>query len=141
MSHDLVGQKLSPLRVAITEHSVRNYCRAVGQPWDGIVPWLYLAHAGGDQVSSPDRIDRLSGRAALYPLPGSFKRILVGGMEWQFGVRPCVGDILTIEACYTSVKEKRGERSGAMIISTLELTFTNDQNERVAWQRLTRIHR
>lgn len=105
------------------------------------MPWLYLAHAGGDQVSSPDRIDRLSGRAALYPLPGSFKRTLVGGMEWQFGVRPCVGDVLTIEGCYTSVDEKRGERSGAMIISILELVFTNERNERVAVQRLTRIHR
>lgn len=141
MSQDLVGHNLSPLRVAITEHSVRRYCRAVGQAWDGIVPWLYLAHAGGDQVSSPDRIDRLSGRAALYPLPGSFKRTLVGAMEWQFGVRPRVGDMLTIEARYTSVKEKRGERSGTMIISTLELTFTNDKNERVALQRLIRIHR
>lgn len=141
MWQELVGKPLPSLRVTVTEESVRRYCKAIGIPWDGIVPWFYLAHAGGDKVSSPDRVDRLSGRAALYPLPGSFKRTLVGGMEWQFGIRPCVGDILTIEGCYTSVKEKHGKRSGAMIISILELIFANDHNERVALQRLTRVHR
>jgi hypothetical protein len=141
MSHDLVGKRLPPLDVTIMEDDVRRYCRAVAKPWDGIVPWFYLAHVGGNQVSPPDRVDRLSGRPALYPLPGSFKRTLVGGMEWEFLVRPRIGDRITIEACYTSVKEKTGERSGIMIISTLELTFTNHQNEKVAVQRLARIHR
>jgi hypothetical protein len=52
-----------------------------------------------------------------------------------------VGDVLTIKGKCTSMQEKQGARSGPMTISTLELTYTNDRNEQVAWQRLTRIHR
>ncbi len=141
MVDDLVGQELPPLRVELTEYDVRRYCRAVGRLWDGMVPWLYLANCGGDQISAPARTDRLSGRPTLFPSRGPSERVVVGGQEWQFGVRPCVGDVLTIKGCCTSMKEKHGARSGPMTISTLELTYTNDRNERVAWQRLTRIHR
>lgn len=141
MVSDLVGQGLPPLQVEITEHDVERYCRAVGQPWDGTVPWLYLANCGGNQVSSPPRTDRLSGRPTMFPSRGPTERVVVGGQEWQFGVRPCVGDVVTIKGCCMSMQEKQGARSGPMTISTLELTYTNDRNERVAWQRLTRIHR
>jgi hypothetical protein len=106
-----------------------------------MVPWLYLANCGGDQISAPRRTDRLSGRPTLFPSRGPTERVVVGGQEWQFGVRPCVGDVLTIKGSCTSMQEKQGARSGPMTISTLELTYTNDRNERVAWQRLTRIHR
>jgi hypothetical protein len=140
MWQDLVDKPLPVLRAAITEDGVRRYCKAIGKPWDGTVPWFYLAHVGADQAP-PTRPDMLSGRAALYPLPGSFTRTLVGGMKWKFGVRPRLGDELSIEARYTSFKETHGQSSGTMIISHLEITFTNDRNERLAVQTLIRIHR
>ncbi len=138
---DLVGYELPPLQVEITEHDVRRYCRAVRRQWDGWVPWLYLANCGGDQVASPERADRLSGRPTLFPSRGPTERVVVGGQEWRFGVRPRVGDVVTIKGSCTSMEEKQGARSGPMTISTLELTYTNDRNEQLAWQRLTRIHR
>ena len=138
---NLIGQKLPTLQVEVTEYDVKRYCRAVGHPWDGVVPWLYLANCGGDQISSPDRTDRLSGRATLFPSRGATERVVVGGHEWEFGVRPCVGDVLTIEGFCASMEEKQGARSGPMTISTLEVTYTNDRNEQVARQRLKRIHR
>jgi hypothetical protein len=141
MMRDLVGYELPPLRVQITEHDVRRYCRAVRRVWDGKVPWLYLANCGGDQVSSPERTDRLSGRPTLFPSRGPSERVVVGGQEWRFGVRPRLGDVVTIKGSCTSMEEKQGARSGPMTISTLELTYTNDRNEQLAWQRLTRIHR
>src|SRR5688500_18345729 len=112
MVSDLVGQELPALRVEVTEHDVRRYCRAVRRPWDGMVPWLYLANCGGDQISSPERTDRLSGRPTLFPSRGPTERVVVGGQEWQFGVRPRVGDVLTIKGKCTSMQEKQGARSG-----------------------------
>ena len=140
-SGSIVGEPLPPLRATITEDAVRRYCRAVDQPWNGRVPWLFLASLGADQAPPSDRTDGLSGRPVLYPVPGSFQRNLVGGMEWEFGARPNVGDELTISARFVSVKERQGQRSGTMFISVLEMTFTNQLGEKVAVQRLTRVHR
>lgn len=137
----IVDQPLPPLRATITEEAVRRYCRAIDQPWNGRVPWLFLASLGADQSPPSDRPDGLSGRPMLYPIPGSFQRTLVGGMEWDFGARPNVGDELILNARFLSVKERQGQRSGTMFISVLEITFTNQLGEKVAVQRLTRVHR
>jgi hypothetical protein len=93
-----VGRPYPPIVATIGEKAVRRYCRAVGRPFDGRVPWLFLASLGADQAPPSTRADGLSGRATSYPLDIPLERSVVGGQEWDFARRPRLGETLTIDA-------------------------------------------
>ncbi len=137
----LIGRDFPPIAVTITEEGVRRYCQALGRVHDGKVPWLYLAHVGAEQGPALGRADALSGRAAFFPIDLPLRRVVVGGMAWEYGTRPQIGDSLTLFGRYTSLEERPGQRSQSMIVSVLEVRFITPAGERAATQRLTRIHR
>jgi hypothetical protein len=137
----LVGRTYPAVQARITEEAVRRYCRAIGRPYDGRVPWLFLAHLGADRAPPVQRADGLSGRAHFYPLPLPVERLVIGGMAWEFGRRPALGDTLTLQGRLASLEEREGRDSGQMLISVLEITYTDARGDWVATQRTTRIHR
>lgn len=136
-----VGRDFPPVQAVITEEGVRRYCQAFGREYDGRVPWLYLTHLGAEQGPALGRADALSGRAAFFPIDLPLKRVVVGGMEWEYGTRPRIGDALTMIGRYSSLEERRGQHSQSMIVSVLEVRFMSPAGERAATQRLTRVHR
>ena len=69
-----------------------------------------------------------------------FDRILDGGIEYDF-IRPIrVGDILASLPKIKSFTE-RESKSGKMVLSVIEITFTNQNGQMVARSRQTLIHR
>src|SRR5262249_30027796 len=117
------------------------YCRAVGRPFDGRVPWLFLASLGADQAPPSTRADGLSGRATSYPLDIPLERSVVGGQEWDFTRRPRIGETLTIGARYVSIEERVGRPSARMVITVPEVPFAAADGRRVPTQRLTAVRR
>ena len=69
-----------------------------------------------------------------------FKRILDGGIEFDFFQPVHAGDILTSVLGITSIDEREG-KSGKMILSLMETTYINQGGAVVAKARQTLIHR
>ncbi|HLI27110.1 MAG TPA: MaoC family dehydratase N-terminal domain-containing protein [Chloroflexota bacterium] len=136
----LVGRTFPPLRATISEEAVRRYCRAIGRPWDGTVPWSFLAHLGADQAAEPLGPEGLSGRPQLHPLPLPTARRMVTAVAWELGRRPQVGDTLLLEARLAALEQREGRR-GPILLSVVEITYTTLQGEWVATQRSTCEHR
>src|SRR5215213_7704339 len=136
-----IGRPYPPIVATIGEEAVRRYCRAVGRPFDGRVPWLFLASLGADQAPPSTRADGLSGRSTSYPLDIPLERSVVGGQEWDFARRPRIGETLSIGARYVSIEERVGRASGPMVITVLEVTFADADGRPVAIQRLTAVRR
>ncbi|MBX5491762.1 MAG: MaoC family dehydratase N-terminal domain-containing protein [Chloroflexi bacterium] len=136
----LVGRTFPAVRATITEDGVRRYCRAIGRRWDGTVPWSFLAHLGADQAVDTGCSDGLAGRPQLPPLPLPAERRILTGVAWEFGRRPQLGETLVLQARLASLEQREGRR-GPVLLSIVEVTYTDLQGEWVATQRSTCVHR
>ncbi len=67
------------------------------------------------------------------------KRILNGGNEFEYYDTICAGDVLTMTEKITDIKERPGSR-GAMLITTREQTYRNQNGQVVAVARGTTIN-
>jgi hypothetical protein len=136
----LVGRTFPAARATITEEAVRRYCRAVGRRWDGTVPWAFLAHLGADQAAEPAGLDGCAARPQLHPLPLATERRSVTAVAWELGRRPQVGETLVVQARLAALEERESRR-GPVLLSVVEVTYTDAHGEWVATQRSTCLHR
>ncbi len=101
-----------------------------------VAPPLYPVHAFRTSAGSPDPLDALrsnpdadgsEGSDSIYfglpPIESPFKRLLNGGNEIEFYRCLAVGETCVATARYADVQVKHG-KSGAMLIVTIETTFT-----------------
>ena len=89
--------------------------------------------AGGPQGNDPDRVEKQLG----VPPPG-LPNMLNGGLEVTYGVRMRPGDVITSVTRLGPYRERAG-RLGAMLMSVLEDTWTNQHDELVKRSRMTII--
>ena len=68
------------------------------------------------------------------------ERQLAGGIEVEFFTELRPGDVLALRTKIVDMYERPG-KSGPMVFIIQETTFTNQRNERVAVERMTRIVR
>lgn len=91
---------------------------------------------------SPERMqsDGLPSSSDPLRLPLPVQRVVRGGDEYEFFRRLYAGDRVTLRRRVADVYEREG-RSGQMVFVIEECTYTNDRNELVAKQKITRIYR
>jgi acyl dehydratase len=127
--------------------------QAAAARYGGVVaPALYPVHAFRRPAGSPDPFDRLledpdwdgtdvsAGLGGLPPLELPFSRVLNGGVQAEFHRLARVGDVISAQASYADIQEREG-RSGAMVLVTVETTYTNQDDAVLARVRSTVILR
>lgn len=117
-----------------------------------VAPALYPVQAFRRPAGSPDPFDRLvedpewdgtdvaAGLGGLPPLDLPFSRVLNGGVEAEFHQLARVGDTICAQSSYVDIQEREG-RSGAMVLVTVETTYTNQDAAVLARVRHTVILR
>jgi acyl dehydratase len=73
---------------------------------------------------------------AGYPL----SLVLDGGMEYEFFLPVCAGDVLSAVTTVRNLRERSGE-TGSIIVSFLDTVYHNQQGEPVAKQQLMFVRR
>ncbi len=155
----MVGREYAPIiGHIVTEHEIKQYCYAVDNknplyidaeiaqkgPYGGIIApplfhsvpfnkWAPLTEIKEDGISP-------AGPGPLtVPLP--VKRFMVGATDVEcLGlVRP--GDILTCKRKIIDMYERTGKSGNKMVFVIYESTYSNQNNELVAIERLTGIFR
>ncbi len=127
--------------------------QAAAARYGGVVaPALYPAHVFRRPAGSPDPFDRFvddpewdgsdlaAGLGGLPPLDLPFSRVLNGGVEAEFHQLARVGDTISAQSSYADIQEREG-RSGAMVLITVETTYTNQDAAVLAQVRHTVILR
>lgn len=118
-----------------------------------VAPPLYPVHAFRPRIGSEDPLDALhadpdadgsGGNEGVFfgltPIESPFKRLLNGGNEIEFFRCLAVGEKAVANARYADVQLKQG-KSGAMLLVTIETTFTTEAGERLLVNRQTLIWR
>lgn len=154
-----IGKEGQPVQgYPVAEHEIRRFCHAIDDlnpryidpqyaattPAKGIVaPPLFVSipfsHLGVPLSELRKDGVPAAPEGSLMP-PIRAERQLAGGIEMEFfmDVRP--GDVLTLRTKILDMYERQG-KSGPMVFIIQETTFTNQRNERVAVERMTRIVR
>jgi acyl dehydratase len=118
--------------------AVRAGHRAIPAP----VGFVYWAAHPWCQSIPPERLQEDGLPAASDPLrvPIGLKRVVRGGDEYQFFGRLYAGDRVTLRRRILDVYERQG-KSGLMVFVIEACVYTNDRNELIAKQNITRIYR
>ncbi len=154
-----IGKEGPPVQgYPVAEHEIRRFCHAIDDLNPRYIDPAYAANTPARSIVAPplfvsipfSRLDvplselRTDGvpahpEGSLMP-PVRAERQLAGGIELEFfaDVRP--GDVLTLRTKITDIYERAG-KSGPMVFIIQETTYTNQRNEKVAVERMTRISR
>jgi len=118
-----------------------------------VAPPLYPVHAFRPLLGGPDPLDLLSadpdadgsgGSDGMYfgltPIESPFKRLLNGGNEIEFFRCLAVGERCVANARYADVQLKEGKQ-GALLLVTVETTFSTEAGDKLLVNRQTLIWR
>lgn len=139
MRQKAIGIESAPVVLEVEKGHIRRFAQAVGDPnplWNDEV----AARKGryGGLIAPPTFLRSVKYDRPQLPYDTPFTRILDGGSEWEYFQPIRVGDRITTVARIADVSERAG-RLGAMIFTTLEISYTNQFGELVATQRSTGI--
>jgi hypothetical protein len=120
---------------------------------DTVAPPLYPVHAFRPPLGGKDPLDALHDDAdadgaggndgvffGLAPVESPFKRLLNGGNEIEFFRCLAVGERCVANARYADVQLKEG-KGGALLLVTVETTFTTEAGDKLLVNRQTLIWR
>lgn len=154
-----IGKEGAPVQgYPVAEHEIRRFCHAIDDLNPRYIDPAYAATTPAKGVVAPplfvsipfSRLDVPLAELRKDGVPGNpegslmppirAERQLAGGIELEFftDVRP--GDVLTLRTKITDIYERAG-KSGPMVFIIQETTYTNQRNEKVAVERMTRISR
>jgi hypothetical protein len=118
-----------------------------------VAPPLYPVHAFRPAPGGPDWLDALrtdhdadgsGGNDGVFfgltPIESPFKRLLNGGNEIEFFRCLAVGEKCVANAQYADVRLREG-KSGALLLVTIETTFSTEAGEKLLVNRQTLIWR
>jgi hypothetical protein len=120
---------------------------------DTVAPPLYPVHAFRPILGGKDPLDALhenpnadgsGGNDGVYfgltPIASPFKRLLNGGNEIEFFRCLAVGERCVANARYADVRLKEG-KGGALLLVTVETTFSTEAGDKLLVNRQTLIWR
>lgn len=155
-----IGREAPPMTGApILERDIARYALAIGDP-DPVYYDADAARRAGHRAIPapigyvywcahpwcialpPERMqsDGLPASSDPLRLPLSVQRVVRGGDEYEFFGRLYAGDRVTLRRRVADVYEREG-KSGRMVFVIEGCTYTNDRDEIVAKQKITRIYR
>ncbi len=154
-----VGKEGPPIQgYPVAEHEIRRFCYAIDDLNPRYIDPVYAATTPAKGIVAPPLFVGIPFSRLDVPLPelrndgvpanpeGSLmppiraERQLAGGIELEFFTHVRPGDVLTLQTKITDIYERAG-KSGPMVFIIQETTYTNQRNERVAVERMTRISR
>lgn len=155
----MIGMESEPITsYPVMEHEIRKYCYAIDDlnplyldedaakkgPYGGVIapPFFYNIPFEKEAPLSEHRLDGIPGRSrGGVPMPPlKVERRMAGGTEVEF-VRPVrPGDVLTYKTKLAEIYERQG-RTGRLVFTVNETTYTNQKGEVVVIERNTGIAR
>jgi acyl dehydratase len=152
----LIGRKGTPMVFEVTRTDIRKIADAVGDRnplyWDD-------EHAArskyGSVIAPPDFFgwpvhwppnvpfvneSDLGATLFMEVAKAGYFRAINAGMESEYFLPIRPGDTLLVSSEIIGIEEKEGKSSGKMVISTMEVTFVNQNGAVVAKQRRNTIH-
>ncbi len=117
-----------------------------------IAPPLYPSFTLRRTPGSPDPLEAIinnpdadgtggmGGGSGLPTIPLPLVRLLNGGVEAEFFAYAKQGDLITAQSRYADIYEKPG-RSGLMVFTVMETTYTNQDGQLLLKTRNTTIRR
>lgn len=153
----LIGAETGPTTgYPVFEHEIRRFCYAVDDlnplyidpeyaaktKHGGIIAppmFLSIPFASDVPLSELNKDGTSKRRGGIRP-PIKLERVMAGGVEVEFlqAVRP--GDVLTRNTKLVDIYQREG-RSGPLVFTVTETTYTNQRGEIVAVERNTSIAR
>ena len=134
-----IGVEGAPSVLEVEKGAIVRFAQAVEDPnplWNDekvaretrygglVAPPTFLRSVGVDRPELPFKVP--------------FDRMLDGGSDWEYFEPVRVGDRITAVARITDVSERSG-RLGTMLMTVIEITYTNQFGQKVATQQGTTI--
>lgn len=145
-----IGKESEPEVYEVDKTGVRMFARAIGYTDRVFYDEEYAKSQGyrglpappgflGTAVYDPETSNPTFSRRRTEGLKTPLKRLLNGGNEFEYHEVICAGDVLTMTEKITDIKERAGGL-GAMLITTREQTYRNQDGRVVAIARGTTIN-
>jgi acyl dehydratase len=146
----MIGKESEPEVYEVDKTGVRMFARAIGYTDRVFYDEEYAKAEGyrslpappgflGTAVYDPATSNPTFSRRRTEGLKTPLKRLLNGGNEFEYHEVICAGDVLTMTEKITDIKERTGGM-GAMLITTREQTYRNQDGRVVAIARGTTIN-
>lgn len=145
----LIGMSTDPVIFKVEEGSIQRYAQAIGDPNPIFNDVGYAKKSKNGRVIcppgflgwpiNPTAYDPLKLPASLIAA-GAPLMVLDGGIEYEFYEPVGAGDILTFTAKIADMQEKE-TKSGKMLITTMEMTYINQNGDIAVKSRASMINR
>ena len=134
-----LGTEGKPTFLEVEKGHIVRFAQAVGDPnpWWNDEADARKSRRGG-LVAPPTFLRALIVDRPHLPVAIPYERRLDGGSDWEYLQPIRVGDRIKAVARLADVSEREG-RLGTMLITAVEITYTNQFDEVVATQRSTHI--
>ena len=134
-----IGVEGAPSVLEVEKGAIMRFAQAVEDPnplWNDEKAARETRYGG--LVAPPTFLRSVGVDRPELPFDVPFDRLLDGGSDWEYFEPVRVGDRITAVARITDVSERSG-RLGTMLLTVIEITYTNQFGQKVATQQGTTI--
>ena len=135
MRQQAIGVVSAPVSMEVEKGHIARFAEAIG---DDNPAYTAGTPETGGIVAPPTFLRAMRGIRPELPFDAPFVRVLDGGSDWEYFeyVRP--GDVITATGRIEDLRERTGS-IGQMLISTIKITYRNQDDGVVATQTSTSI--
>lgn len=139
MRQQAIGQKSAPRTVDVEKGAIIKFAEAIedDNPVYNDVEAARESRYGG-LIAPPTFLRSVGVDRPTYPFDLPFNRLLDGGSDWEYFHPVRAGDTITAVSEITDINERTG-RMGLMIITSIVVTYRNQNDEIAATQTSTSI--
>ena len=139
MRQQAIGQKSAPRTTDVEKGAIIKFAEAIED--DNPVfndEQAALESRYGGLIAPPTFLRSVGVDRPTYPFDLPFNRLLDGGSDWEYFHPVRAGDTITAVSEITDINERTG-RMGLMIITSIVVTYRNQNDQVAATQTSTSI--
>ena len=139
MRQQAIGQKSAPRTVDVEKGAIIKFAEAIedDNPVFNDDQTAQKSRYGG-LIAPPTFLRSVGVDRPTYPFDLPFNRLLDGGSDWEYFHPVRAGDKITAVSEITDINERTG-RMGLMIITSIVVTYSNQDGQVAATQTSTSI--
>ena len=139
MRQQAIGQKSAPHTTDVEKGAIIKFAEAIedDNPVFNDEHWARESRDGG-LIAPPTFLRSVGVDRPTYPFDLPFNRLLDGGSDWEYFHPVRAGDTITAVSEITDINERTG-RMGLMIITSIVVTYRNQNDQVAATQASTSI--
>ena len=139
MRQQAIGQKSAPHTVDVEKGAIIKFAEAIEDD-NPVYNDVEAARESryGALIAPPTFLRSVGVDRPTYPFDLPFNRLLDGGSDWEYFHPVRAGDTITAVSEITDINERTG-RMGLMIITSIVVTYRNQNDQVAATQTSTSI--